>query len=174
MNNIKLWSVLGVIFTSVTGTLLHFVYERFDGRVWAIVGAVNESTWEHLKLLFWPMVAFTLVEYLFYGKNTPGFIQVKALSILLGMAVVVVGFYTYTGVLGSNIAIVDVSLFFAGVVIAYCFFYKNISRDRAIYKSSFFDTVAIAIIVTLGILFAIFTSMPPQIDLFKDPLSEIM
>ena len=39
----------------VAGTLLHFVYEWFGGNVWAVIGAVNESTWEHLKLLFFPV-----------------------------------------------------------------------------------------------------------------------
>ena len=34
------------------------VYDWFGGSFWAVLGAVNESTWEHLKLVFWPIVLF--------------------------------------------------------------------------------------------------------------------
>lgn len=51
------------LFISILGTLLHFTYEWSQNN--AIVGlfsAVNESTWEHLKLLFFPMFFLTLFE----------------------------------------------------------------------------------------------------------------
>ena len=58
MDRIRKWSIAGVVVTLVTGTLLHFVHEWFGGGFWASIGAVNESTWEHLKLIFWPMFLF--------------------------------------------------------------------------------------------------------------------
>ena len=40
------------IFISVLGVLLHFTYEwSGDNAVVGLFSAVNESTWEHLKLL---------------------------------------------------------------------------------------------------------------------------
>ena len=54
MKNVRLWNIAGAAFALVAGTLLHFVYEWFGGNVWAVIGAVNESTWEHLKLLYFP------------------------------------------------------------------------------------------------------------------------
>ena len=52
---------------------LHFVYE-LSGFNWfaALFGSVNESTWEHLKLFFWPGLVCALVEHAFvkdYANN---------------------------------------------------------------------------------------------------------
>ena len=105
------WAIAGAVFVMITGTLLHFTYEWFGGNFWASVGAVNESTWEHLKLLFFPMLAWTVIEYLVFGADTPGYLPIRAVSILLGMLSIVVIFYTYSGVLGFNIAAVDIGSF---------------------------------------------------------------
>jgi len=86
-----------------------------------VLGAVNESTWEHLKLVFWPIVLFAVVEWFAYGRNTPGFWPAKALSVLIAMATIVVLFYTYTGILGYNLMAVDIATFVIGTILAYCF-----------------------------------------------------
>ena len=55
------------LFISVLGVLLHFTYEwSGDNPIVALFSAVNESTWEHLKLLFFPMLLLTIIE-LFSG-----------------------------------------------------------------------------------------------------------
>ena len=60
--NSFLWGLGGFTFTSVMGTLLHFLYELSGGRLWAaVISGVNESTWEHMKLLFWPLFLFALI-----------------------------------------------------------------------------------------------------------------
>ena len=58
------WELAGVPFIFCIGALLHFVYE-WAGAWWplALVAAVNESVWEHLKLAFWPSVIYAAVEY---------------------------------------------------------------------------------------------------------------
>lgn len=53
------WELAGALFTAALGTLLHFVYDWSGG--WgaaAAFSAVNESTWEHMKLLFSPCSCF--------------------------------------------------------------------------------------------------------------------
>ena len=55
------WELGGFLFTGALGTLLHFVYEWSGGSALAAcVSAVNESTWEHMKLLFFPMLLYSL------------------------------------------------------------------------------------------------------------------
>ena len=55
--------MMGFLFTSVLGTFLHFLFDLTGGSLpAALVSAVNESIWEHMKLLFYPMVLFALVE----------------------------------------------------------------------------------------------------------------
>ena len=46
------------IFISVLGVLLHFTYEwSGNNPIVGLFSATNESTWEHLKLLFFPMLS---------------------------------------------------------------------------------------------------------------------
>ena len=52
------------IFISVLGVLLHFTYEwSGDNAVVGLFSAVNESTWEHLKLLFFPFLLRVIEAY---------------------------------------------------------------------------------------------------------------
>ena len=173
MKKIRNWSIAGGVFTSVAGGLLHFVYGWLGGGLWAAVGAVNESTWEHLKLLFWPVIVFGLIEYLFYGRKTAGFIPVKVISALLGMAVIVTVFYTYQGILGYHVAAVDISLFFLGTAAAYWFSCKRLTElpSKGVYRSPFAATCFGAAAAALAILFILFTYSPPQIGLFQDPVT---
>ena len=60
------------IFISVLGVLLHFTYEwSGDNAVVGLFSAVNESTWEHLKLLFFPFLLLTILEVLLRGNMLP-------------------------------------------------------------------------------------------------------
>ena len=160
--------IAGFIFTVVFGTALHFVYEWSGGNpIVGVVGPVNESVWEHMKLQLVPMLIFGIVEYFLYGKKLPNFIQVRFLSILLGMALTIVVFYTYSGIIGREFLIVDILLFIASVYVAYRFSYKMLQTDK--YSSPSSKGLAIIGIIVLLICVVIFTFAPPHINLFLDP-----
>lgn len=42
--------------TAAAGAALHFLYDLWPNALTAILAPVNESVWEHLKLLFWPFL----------------------------------------------------------------------------------------------------------------------
>ncbi len=171
MTRIRYWNTAGAAFGLLAGTLLHFVYEWFGGSFWAVVGAVNESTWEHLKLLFFPILLFGILEYLSYGKDTPGFLPIKTASILLGMGLIVVLFYTYTGILGFNWAPIDISLFIIGILAAYWFSAKQLEQPSSWALSSATTAVSAGILLLLLLFFIVFTFSPPEIGLFLDPVT---
>ena len=81
---LRRWEIVGFIATGLFGTLLHFVYEWTGGnRVIAVFSAVNESTWEHMKLLFIPFLVFTVVEFIVFSEAFRNFFAVKAATIIL-------------------------------------------------------------------------------------------
>ena len=99
---LRRWEIVGFIATGLFGTLLHFVYEWSGGnRVVAAFSAINESTWEHMKLLFIPFLVFTVVEFIVFSEAFRNFFAVKAASILLGLVSIPALFYTLTGMLGK-------------------------------------------------------------------------
>jgi len=130
--NIRSWHIIGIFFTLILGTLLHFTYE-WSGNNPAVgfFSAVNESTSEHLKMIFVPFFLFSILEYLAYGKNLTCFILSKALSISIGMIAIVVVFYLYTWIAGTNFLWMDIAIFVLGIVIAYFVSYKLLRNQKA-------------------------------------------
>lgn len=162
--------IIGFIFTFIIGSLLHFTYKFFDQNI--IIGyfsPVNESTWEHLKLLITPVIIFSLFEYFMYGKDLDNFIIVKALSILLGMFTIVASFYTYTGILGNNYLLLDIATFILGVFVTYYFSYRML-QTNFLYKENS-NYIGIFIIFLIVFFMMYFTINPPKINLFLDPIT---
>lgn len=112
MKELKKYSWIAAAVTSVMGTLFHFVYE-FSGNnnFVGMFAAVNESTWEHLKLLLTPAFLVGIVEWFIYGKNYKNFFPALFISILAGMFAITAAFYTYTGIIGQNFMIADIATF---------------------------------------------------------------
>lgn len=167
----KKMQITGALFTLILGTLLHFTYDWSGGNtVVRIISATNESTWEHLKLLAMPIFLFGIAEYLAYGKQVKNFGPVKALSILLGMVVIVVVFYAYVAIVGKHFLWADIGTFVLGVIAAYWFSARFLNTQ---YFSSVFSVVlgwmGLAIIFAC---FALFSFFPPNIGLFLDPVSK--
>ena len=68
---LNIFLIIGAVFTIITGTLLHFVYEwSGESLLVGIFSPINESVWEHLKLLFFPMSVWILLGILFLEKNS--------------------------------------------------------------------------------------------------------
>lgn len=171
MKKLIVGSVVGAVLSAVFGTLLHFVYGWLGGGLWSVLGAVNESTWEHLKLVFWPLLFFGIWEYILYGRKIPGFISAKAKSIFVGMFVVVAGFYTYTGIWGRNALVLDIGLFLAAIGASYVFLYKRVNRQDEKFSVPFYSVCSAALIASAALLFIIFTYDTPRIALFQDPVT---
>ena len=165
---LKRWEIAGFIFVVALGTLGHFLYDLTGNN--PLVGkffAVNESTWEHLKLLFFPYVLFMLAEWFYIGKNYKSFAFSKALGVLAGMLFIVAAFYTYTGVLGRSIDFVNIAIFVIGAAISFWASYMLLSGGSKIT----FTLPSVITLTIIAVLFVLFTTNPPQIGLFKDPVT---
>lgn len=169
-NSLKNWFLADVIFVLITGTLLHFIYDWSGGNKLAgIVGTVNESTWEHLKLLFWPSLIFAIIEYLFIGKDYENYAIAKAVTFYTGILLIVVLFYTYMGVTGKHSLVIDLLIFLISVVVSQWIGYRILQSEKTFGKE--FNLIAILSILLLIFAFTVFTFQPPRLPLFKDPVT---
>lgn len=167
MTQLRKWELAGILFTAIAGTLLHFVY-GWSGQnlVVSLFAPVNESTWEHLKLLFFPAMLFSIVEGICISKAYPNFIAAKFSGILIGLACIVIIFYTYSGIIGRNFLIADILTFYIGVVL-------SSSAAKKIYfaKQAHHQAIAWAGFALISLAFFIYTYRAPHIKVFQDPLS---
>lgn len=166
---IPYWQMVGFIFTAVVGTLLHFLFDWSGGNVVAaLFSAVNESIWEHLKLLFYPMTAVAVIEYFSWGKDVDSFWCIKLMGILFGILLIPAVYYTYTGILGVNADWFNIAIFFLAAGAVYWAETKLFLRK---FPCRMHSGVAIALICVIAIMFTIFTFAPPQIPFFRDPVT---
>ena len=167
--SIKLWQILGFIFTSLLGTLLHFLYDWLDGATWiAPFSSVNESTWEHMKLLFLPTFIFAIIQSLLF-KERKDFWCIKLRGILLGLILIPIIFYTYNGVIGKSPDWINISIYFISAAIVYIYETRLFNNERIICNS---PSRPIMILCIIALLFALFTFATPEISIFKDPITE--
>jgi hypothetical protein len=170
-NSLDCWEMAGIGFVILFGTLLHFVYKWTNqNKIIGLFSPVNESVWEHLKLLFVPMLLYSVVEYFAVGNRFPNFITGKVMGAVYGMITILIIFYTYTGITGRHFLWADVLAYLFGVWAAFVYGQQIISQPDA---GSATQCVALMVAVVLAVSFAVFTYYPPHIPLFLDPVSKI-
>jgi len=166
--SIGLWQLMGFAVTSLGGTLLHFLYDWLGEAVWiAPFSGVNESTWEHMKLLFWPMFLYAIVQSLFW-KERGDFWCVKLRGILLGLVAIPIIFYTFNGVIGTSPDWINIAIFFISAAISYLY-ETRLFRTNALPCKS--PKLPLSVLAVIALLFVVFTFRTPEIGIFKDPLT---
>ena len=168
MDRTKLYFIGGILFTAILGTLSHFFYDWTGrGALIGLVCPVNESTWEHMKLVFFPMLLWTLLVSPRLSGEYPAISGALLLGNVLGTLSIPVFFYTYTGILGKDVFFLDIAVFLAAVLTAFLFAWKKKdSRGTLQYQALIWFLTGIFVV-----LFFVFTFYPPKIGLFSDPLS---
>lgn len=164
-NNIIAFIVIGAL-----GTLMHFVYEwSGENPIVGVFAPINESIWEHQKLLFFPALVYFAAEYFSFGKRIQNYIAASALGIFSGIAFIITVFYLYSGILGYSVDAVNILLFFAGVLVTLII--RNIIIKNRIMQSPKANCVSLIALAAVALLFGIWTFYPPKISLFIPDLS---
>lgn len=159
--------VAGAIFVFLFGSLAHFVYD-WTGKNF-FVGfffPVNESTWEHMKLVFFPMLVWWIIVKPKLSKNYDCFTPALFAGVLAGIMLIPILFYTYRGVLGFGIQAVDIGIFYVSVVAAFAFVYKITLSCRLQKHSQLLPTF----IFLFFVMFILFTYLPPELGIFVSPV----
>ncbi len=166
--NLSLWQFAGFSLTALFGTLLHFLYDWTNGNVFAaLFSGVNESTWEHMKLMYFPLFLFALIQSRFF-KDVRSFWCVKLTGTLTALTLIPVLFYTYNGAFGTSPDWINITIFFVTAAIAFLLETRLFKRENTKCKH---PLLAFLILCAIGVLFVIFTFSPPEIPLLKDPLT---
>ena len=164
--SIVTWQLLGYAVTVFLGSLLHFVYGWSGGSRWAaLFGSVNESTFEHMKLFFFPAFAFALFERRFF-RDDGAFWCVKLRGILRGIVLIPALYYTLNGVFGKTPDWVNIATFFLAAAGAFLWETRRFRRGGVSCRSG---TAALCLLWGIAILFWVGTFFPLRIPLFRDP-----
>ena len=164
---VLLWEIGGFLFIGSIGAALHFTFElsNFSNMVVAFFSAVNESTWEHLKMVFWPGVIFALIEYSYIRDRVNNFLIAKTVSLFVMPLIIILGWYVYTPFTQRSIFPLDLLLFYLAIFFGQFLSYKLLTRTSL---SQRFHTLSVAGLMLMLIAFSTFTFYPPKISLFEN------
>ncbi len=167
---IKFW--LGIIAIFILASLLHFVYDwSGNNKLLGLFFPVNESVWEHLKLLILPIILWWIVIYRIDGQklaiNKRRWITGCLVSLLSSMLFMLSFFYVYTQAFGIESLALDIldtllSIIFGQLLGLH--FYKH-SKGVPSWLGKI-------LILSVIVVFAVFTFFTPEIPLFYDSLSK--
>jgi hypothetical protein len=169
MNKAKIltWEITGAVIISLFGSFLHFAFALFEE--WppvALIAAVNESVWEHLKLAFWPALIYALIEWPFFRRKIKDFWIAKIYGIFTIPIIITSFFYGYKTLIGQNILWVDISLFVFAVFAGQIFSYRLLIRQSFVAGIKILAMILLILMVTV---FSLLTFFPPHFPLFCDP-----
>ena len=160
--------IISIIVVSVVGTLSHFLYDiSKHNKVIGLFGAVNESTWEHIKIALTPTIIWSLVDGYIYGIN-PNYFLAKFISLMIIIILMPVLFYGYKKIFKKNNAIVNILIFYIVIISSQYLFSHIISTNPINYLQQYLSCIGTYIIFAC---YMTLTLMPIKNFLFKDPIS---
>lgn len=160
--------IVGIIIIFLVGALLHFVYElSHHKRIVAIFAAVNESTWEHIKICMTPTILWSIYEISTYGFNLR-FILAKSMCLLTIILVIPLLFYSYIFFTKKSYLIVDIICFLITVICSQFVFRYIITLNS---YSNIFNYFGIILIIIELFLYFYLTIHPLNNLIFIDPIT---
>lgn len=162
------WELTGLFVTLIFGNLLHFVFDwSGENHIVAAFAAVNESTWEHMKLLVIPWVVWSLVEAIALRGSRRPVLPGRALGLLTGVLFIPTVYYTYTGALGVSSMLVDVLLFQMAVLLGAWVSWRIMAKGKA--SGLLWSLLGLLLLLGIWALFVWWTYDPPLLPIFTDP-----
>ena len=166
MKRLKLFTIIGIIFVIISGSLAHFLYNwTGDNYIIGLFTPVNESIWEHMKLTFFPMLIYSLPMIFLFKDKYPCITSSLCLGNLTGTLLIPVFYYAYTYIFGRDIFMFDIAIFIVSVLIAFRLSYKYALSC----KFQPYTVFLISLVCILLACFVVFTYRPPALKLFEDP-----
>lgn len=165
---IDIWMILPLF---VVGSVLHFVYNwSHHSKGIAVLAAVNESYWEHIKIAFWPVFFLYVGEFFLGGYAFASFIPSRTIALYAIPITMVSTVFLYKHFARKNILWIDISLFMFTIIVAQVVSTLYIDELMASRTTVIISWVFLSLLATA---FFVFTLNPPkEPDLFKDPITE--
>ena len=165
MDKLKRDTIIGLLFVLITGTLAHFLYGWTGKNIVAgLFTPVNESVWEHMKLIFFPMLLLSSVAIFLLKNQYPCISSAFYIGILIGTALIPILFYAYTAILNTNYLFLDIAVFFISAALAFFVSYKLTLSC----KGKPYTLLSLLLVGVLFACFLIFTYQPPNVPLFLE------
>lgn len=169
----KYYILISSLILFAVGTLFHFLFDILgENFIIGLFVPVNESVWEHCKMVVLPIILWWALYYKYIKKtnsiNSDKWFTAMLISLVVAIITIPFLFYFYTGAFGVELVVVDIIILFLAILCGQslaCHYYKHTSKCLNKY-------VAFAIALFIVIIFIIFTVYTPKLPIFMDSLTQ--
>lgn len=168
--NLKIYKIISIIGVFLLAFPFHFLYDWFPNAIFSIFFPVNESIWEHMKLIYTSILLYEIIEYIIFKiKNIKvnNFIFASILVSIISIPIYLIIFLPIYYKIGENMFI-SLTIMLITIIII-----QNIKFKLFSYKKLKLEIFGIILIITTYIIMGILTYYPQHFNLFFDPLNEI-
>ncbi|MDZ5253734.1 DUF6512 family protein [Clostridium sp. LIBA-8841] len=165
------WILKGIPTLFVIGTIMHFAYDLSKNNpIVGLFAAVNESIWEHSKMVLIPVILWWVLYYYFKGKqysiNKNKWFQSALVTLIISLITIPMLYYFYTQAFGVELLVVDIIILLLAIIFGQLLGLHIYKHGKGVNSS-----IIIIVFIVLIVMFMIFTFYPPHIPLFQDGIS---
>ncbi len=154
--------LIAAVAVALGGTALHFLFDLWPNALTALVSPVNESVWEHLKLLFWPMLAAALV--LSFRTRRPYDLWSAFFAALLAMPLFLLGvYYLIRCGFGYTALWLDITLYYVSVAFGFLLTWRLYQSGTLARRTG----VLLMLVMFYAAALVLFTFAAPPLGIFE-------
>ena len=164
-----MYIIISVLFISIIGTLLHFIYDVSNkNKIISLFAPVNESTWEHIKMGLSATFIWSLYDGYLFGTH-PNYFFAKTASIIVLILMIPFIFYGYKIFTNKSILILYIFIFYISILLSQLTFTYIVNIK--IYNE-FLNYICVIILFVIFGFYMTLTILPIKSELFKDPITK--
>ena len=161
--------IVSILFMSIIGTLSHFLYDISNhNKIIGLFTAVNESTWEHIKIALTPTLLWSVIDGIMYINN-PNYFEAKFLSLLIIIILMPLMYYGHKFITKKDVFLFDILSFYVVIISSQLLFNYILQLEPLNNVYKYFSCIGIFIIFACYLLL---TLMPIKSFIFKDPITK--
>lgn len=163
MKSIRKYFVISCFIAIIFGTLQHFAFDLTNNNILiGLISPVNESVWEHLKLIFLPLTIFAIITKIVLKQKN--IMIATTIATIISCVLILTIHY---GFLLFNIesTAIDIIAYILSMFLGFYIMYIFYSNPPLLEK---YEILGYTLIVIMFVIFGIFTLHPPKTPLFLD------
>lgn len=165
--------IIACIISILLGVFLHFAYDLFgQNTIVGIFAPVNESVWEHLKLILVPFTLFSIIFFFYTKQKFSNILLVTLFGNIVGMFVVTTLYYLGDAIFAKDNMIYNIIVYAIGVMSSYLILYLGIYNKEFIEETKNSTLVGACALTLLFTVFVTNTFSPIKLDITKDPVTK--
>lgn len=162
---------LAIVGIFILNILFHFAYDFLPNTLFSIFFPVNESIFEHQKMIFSSFIFYAIIDYFILKKKelpTHNLLLGTVISAFSAVAIFLMIWLPMYYRIGENMLMTFIILL-AAIAISQAIQYWILKQEKEIPYSTY---IGVGIITITYIILAYLTYNPPKVEFFFDPLEE--